>query len=337
MPPAGPAAYRLQFSQSWNGVASFVGPLIASKFFFSGGNENNLDNVQWVYLAVSGMGIILAVTFFFVRLPEVSEADLQAEVDALAESPAAIAAADQLAKPFIRQTRPMLGFLAQFMYVGAQVAIGALFINYCLDAGMSKPQASNFLSYALIIFTVGRFISTALLTVISAPALLMINAVLAAVFIAVVSSTRGMGGVGCLMVVYFLMACMYPVIFVISTANLGRHTRRAASLLVAGVSGGAVLTPIQGAIATYYNTHVSFWVSFPAFLYVAFFGFYCWRTQSGSAWTRSGEIAHQVALANGGIIPPQKTALDLEGGSNDGDEKKTLETEEFQVERVERN
>lgn len=283
------------------------------------------------------MGIILAITFFFVRLPEVSEADLQAEVDALAETPAAIAAADQLAKPFIRQTRPMLGFLAQFMYVGAQVAIGALFINYAMDAGLSKPQASNFLSYALIIFTVGRFISTALLTVISAPALLMINASLAAIFIAVVSTTKGMPGVGCLMIVYFLMACMYPVIFVISTANLGRHTRRAASLLVAGVSGGAVLTPIQGAVATYYNTHKSMWVSFPAFLYVAFFGFYCWRTQSGSAWTRSGEIAHQVALAGGATIPAQKTALDLEGASNDGDEKKTLETEEFQVERIERN
>jgi FHS family L-fucose permease-like MFS transporter len=42
------ASIRLQFCQSWNGVASFVGPLIASKFFFSGSNANNLTNVQYV-------------------------------------------------------------------------------------------------------------------------------------------------------------------------------------------------------------------------------------------------------------------------------------------------
>jgi FHS family L-fucose permease-like MFS transporter len=48
------AAFRLQFSQSFNGIASFAGPFIASKYFFSGGNSNNLTNVQWVYLAVSG-------------------------------------------------------------------------------------------------------------------------------------------------------------------------------------------------------------------------------------------------------------------------------------------
>jgi FHS family L-fucose permease-like MFS transporter len=40
------ASPRLQFCQSWNGVASFVGPLIASDAFFSGSNNNNLTNVQ---------------------------------------------------------------------------------------------------------------------------------------------------------------------------------------------------------------------------------------------------------------------------------------------------
>ena len=42
------ASARLQFCQSWNGVASFIGPLIASKAFFSGENKNSLVNVQYV-------------------------------------------------------------------------------------------------------------------------------------------------------------------------------------------------------------------------------------------------------------------------------------------------
>jgi FHS family L-fucose permease-like MFS transporter len=47
------AAFRLQLSQSFNGIASFAGPFIASKYFFSGSNASNLTNVQWVYLACS--------------------------------------------------------------------------------------------------------------------------------------------------------------------------------------------------------------------------------------------------------------------------------------------
>ena len=67
------ASPRLQFCQSWNGVASFVGPLIASKAFFSGENSNNLTNVQYVYLAVACAGAAVAVVFFFAKLPEVEE------------------------------------------------------------------------------------------------------------------------------------------------------------------------------------------------------------------------------------------------------------------------
>jgi FHS family L-fucose permease-like MFS transporter len=110
MPPVNVANFRLQFSQSFNGVASFSGPLIASKYFFSGESSSNLTNVQWVYLAVSGMGVLVAVAFLFTKLPEVSEEALQAEADALAEASGHNAQAD---KPFYKQYRAISGFVAQ--------------------------------------------------------------------------------------------------------------------------------------------------------------------------------------------------------------------------------
>ncbi len=87
------ASPRLQFCQSWNGVASFVGPLIASKAFFTGASNNNLVNVQYVYLAVACAGVAVVsrthkgafgsecslltdsqgLIFFFAKLPEVEE------------------------------------------------------------------------------------------------------------------------------------------------------------------------------------------------------------------------------------------------------------------------
>jgi FHS family L-fucose permease-like MFS transporter len=112
MPPHNVANFRLQFSQSFNGVASFTGPLIASKYFFSDGNANDLTNVQWVYLAVAGMGVMVALMFFFSKLPEVSEEALQAEAEALAD-----AHGDDVMvqKPFWKQTRAITGFVCQFM------------------------------------------------------------------------------------------------------------------------------------------------------------------------------------------------------------------------------
>ena len=41
------AAARLNFSQGWQGVASFAGPMIASKYFFTGKNADSLYTVQW--------------------------------------------------------------------------------------------------------------------------------------------------------------------------------------------------------------------------------------------------------------------------------------------------
>jgi len=41
------AAARLNFSQGFQGVASFTGPLIASRWFFRGANATRLDTVQW--------------------------------------------------------------------------------------------------------------------------------------------------------------------------------------------------------------------------------------------------------------------------------------------------
>lgn len=47
------AAARLNFSQGFQGVASFAGPLIASRWFFLGKNATTLDTVQW--FVISGL------------------------------------------------------------------------------------------------------------------------------------------------------------------------------------------------------------------------------------------------------------------------------------------
>ena len=166
------ASARLQFCQSWNGVASFIGPLIASKFFFTGKNEHSLVNVQFVYLAVSAAGVAIAILFLVTKLPEVSEEMLNSSTT---ENFGTDEFGNELGQgPLYKQYNMIFGFIAQFCYVGAQVTIASFFINYATEnATFSSAQASNLLSYALITFTVGRFIATALATIFQADFLLM--------------------------------------------------------------------------------------------------------------------------------------------------------------------
>jgi len=272
------ASIRLQFCQSWNGVASFVGPLIASKFFFTGANANNLTNVQYVYLAVACLGVAVALLFVFTKLPEVSEATLAEnsgiEVQAVDEHGNLIGQGS-----LWKQYNMFFAFGAQFAYVGAQVTIGAFFINYAAEnGGYTKPQASNLLSYALIIFTVGRFVAVAIAFFLSPAFIMCVYSALAIIFTAVAAAQKGATGVGVLMATYFLMAPMYPTLFTLGTANLGIHTRRGAGILVMGVAGGAVFPPIQGAVADSANTRISMVIPLVGFVYVFGYVAFHWFT-----------------------------------------------------------
>lgn len=79
---------------------------------------------------------------------------------------------------------------------------------------------------------------------------------------------------------------MYPTLFTLGTANLGRHTRRGAGILVMGVSGGAVFPPIQGAIADSAGIRISYIVPLVGFIYV--FGYVSFH------WMRHGRHIMRV-------------------------------------------
>ncbi|KAK6088420.1 major facilitator superfamily transporter [Seiridium cupressi] len=218
------ASARLQFYQGCNGVAWFIGPLIAS---FSGGEHaNSLTSVQFVYVAVACAGAAVAVLFFFAKLPEVPEEMLRGQTTA--ENPAVDRFGDEIgAGPLYKQYNMIFAFIAQFCYVGAQVTIATFFINYATEnGGFTSNQGSNMLSYSLICFTVGRFVTTGIATVLQPDFIMMVYTVIA------------------------------------------MHTRRGAGILVMGVSGGAVLTPMQSAVADAAGTRISYIVPLVGFVYV---------------------------------------------------------------------
>jgi len=226
---------------------------------------------------VACAGVAVAVLFIFARLPEVAEEtnrrnSVVPEVVAIDQSGQIVGAG-----PLYKQYNMIFGFTAQFCYVGAQVTIASFFINYATEnAPYTSEEAARMLSYALITFTVSRFIATALATVLAADFMLMIYAACAIAFNAYICAGHGRAAVGVLITIFFFEAPMYPTLFTLGTANLGRHTRRGAGVLVMGVSGGAVFPPIQGAIADAANTRISYVVPLVGFVYVLGYVIFHW-------------------------------------------------------------
>ena len=105
---------------------------------------------------------------------------------------------------------------------------------------------------------------------------------------------------------------MYPVIFVLSTTGLGRHTRRASALVVMGVSGGAVFPPMQGAISDAFNTRVSFFLVVPLFIYIAGWAVYIWN-KDGRKFGVDKEPEAQIENANDGTLPYRGAVENYEG------------------------
>ena len=255
--PPKSSEFRLNFSQSFNGVGSFIGPIIGGMLFFAEDAGDDLSSVQSVYLVIGGVVLLIAFLFMRTALPEIRE---EAEPGAAT------------GKKLFSHPHFTWAVIAQFFYVAAQVGVGALFINYATEywPGTSNERASYLLAISLMLFTIGRFVGTWLMKTVSPRTLLAVYALMNVLLSAIVILFPGMVAVFALMAIFFFMSIMFPTIFALGVKNLGEQTKEASSFIIMSIVGGAVVPPIMGAISDN-STALSFIVPLLCFLVVLFF------------------------------------------------------------------
>ena len=64
---------------------------------------------------------------------------------------------------------------------------------------------------------------------------------------------------------------MWPSIFSLSIAGLGKYTSQGSAFLIMMILGGAIIPPIQGKLADIFSIHSSYWITVACFLYLMFF------------------------------------------------------------------
>lgn len=266
--PAETSERRLNLSQSFNGLGTFIAPFIGGKLFFGASDAgiSGSHGVQLIYVATALVVVAIAVLIWRTRMPEVSGETSAATV------PAPVV-------PLFSQRHFVFAVVAQFFYVAAQVGAGAFFINYAVDhiPGLSSERAAYLLAVALGCFLAGRFLTTALMGAFQAARLLSVYAVINILLCGVVIAGVGKLSVAALIAVFFFMSMMFPTIFALGVKGLGAQTKRGASFIIMAIVGGAIVPWFMGRLADIAGIETAFWIPAFCFLVVALYGVHARR------------------------------------------------------------
>ncbi|HEY0056616.1 MAG TPA: L-fucose:H+ symporter permease [Pedobacter sp.] len=268
---------RLNFSQSFNGLAATLAPLLGGIFILSGKSlsesqqqtmsseeinaflAHEAKSVQVPYLIIGIVVLLVALIIWKVKLPEIVEEE---------DSNSNNAAAGSIWK----QSNLMLGVAAQFFYVGAQVCVSSFFIRFIGEAaGIEEKEAAMYLAVALLAFMIGRFVGTFLMKYIRPHKLLALYCVLNIILLIGAIMVGKMFSIYALIGVEFFMSIMFPTIFSLSIEGLGEQKKLGSSLIIMAVAGGAVFPLIMGKISDMSSIQLAYIVPALCFLVVLLF------------------------------------------------------------------
>jgi FHS family L-fucose permease-like MFS transporter len=248
------ATSRLNFAQSFNGLAASIAPIIGARLILTEGSSDEelnamtesarqlalaaeASSVKTPYLILGGIILAIALIFYFIRLPEIKQDDEQGE--------------SKNAFHALRHKHLSWAVAAQFFYVGAQVCIFSFFILYAVEvAEIDKVVAADYLGWGCgLAFMLGRFIGVFFMRFIASERLLAIYSVLCILLCLPAIFMHGFIAIYSVIGISFFMSIMFPTIFSLGIKGLGKDTEYGSSLIVMAIVGGAVLPLIFGYIS----------------------------------------------------------------------------------------
>jgi MFS transporter, FHS family, L-fucose permease len=259
---------RINFSQSFNGLAWTVGPLIGIFIYNNSTNAQGekLSSLMLPYMVIGFVVLAVAVVFMLSKVPEIIED---------ADDPLSVTISQ---KPLSKDRHFVLGVIAQFSYVAAQTGVFSYLINYVTDE--SQPvhfdvaNGPYFLSIGFALFMIGRMSGSYLMSFFKPARMLALYSLLCCLLLPVVSANMGWISIIALYGIFFFMSIMFPTIFALSIRDLGPKTKKASSFLVMSIVGGAVFPMLMGYIADVsHSISIGFLAPIPLFIYILYYAF----------------------------------------------------------------
>ena len=277
--PPQTASSRLNLTQAFNSLGTVIGPLIGGYLILRG--YSNVENpeslspealhafrlqeastVKLPYLAIAVALVILGLAIALYKFPRIDTTKDYRPIGEKKDS-------------MWRHRHVVLGAVAIFVYVGAEVSIGSFLINYFNQpniGGLTLQAAARLVPVYWFGAMIGRFIGSAVLQKVRTGTLLSFNAIIACALVVISMLSFGHVAVWSILLVGLFNSIMFPSIFTLGIAEMGPLTGEASGLLVTAIVGGALIPLAQGLIADHIGIHHAFILPILCYLYIAYYG-----------------------------------------------------------------
>lgn len=273
--PKESAAMRMCLMGIMNKAAWWLSSLFLGLFL----NLNNvqLSDIILPFYIVTAILVGLGVFMYFAPLPEVKaegedESEAGNEVSSYASSKTSI-----LQFPHL-----LMGVAALFLYVGIETLPMVSIIGYAKAVNPDAAGLESFSKYVTIGLVIGYIFGVLMIPkIISQTTALKAFAIIGIVASGLLIYLPGEYGVYCMAFLGFANSLMWPAIWPLAIADLGKFTKTGSSLLVMGIVGGAVVPFIFGMLVDAFKVNEvvtaasyqsAFWIFIPAYLFILYFG-----------------------------------------------------------------
>jgi MFS transporter, FHS family, L-fucose permease len=292
--PRESAARRISILGICNKMAGAIAPLVLAYYIFNDGDaflkslaglDASARSLALDALAIRVvnpyifMTIVLVLMGIGVRLSPLPEIEKEQDPDvngSLEKTKTSIFAFPHL----------ILGVIALFFYVGAEVIAGDTIIRYGLSLGIKMETAKTFTSYTMISMLVGYVLGIVLIPrFLDQRKALLTSGVLGIVFTLGAVFSTGFNSIVFVALFGLANAIVWPAIWPLALHNLGSFISKGSALLIMAISGGALLPLLWGKLSDVYSSHQAYWVMIPCYLVILF---YALRGYKLTSWKRNG-------------------------------------------------
>lgn len=264
--PLDSAARRISCMGISNKLAWPVTTLFITLVIGKGIGDTQLSDLYMPFTIIIAIFLLLGVIALLAPLLDVKaagedESDTTASSNSYADGKTSI-----LQFPHL-----LLGCLALFLYVGVETISLATATGYAQSLGLEGdnygfiPSVGMIVGYVCGVIFIPRYLSQA-----AAMRICAIIALVGSIAVAVVPNP--VFSVCCIFLMALGCSLMWPALWPLAMADLGKFTKAGSSLLTMAIAGGAVMPWLQGLVQDAFSYQTSYWVSVPCFLFILYYG-----------------------------------------------------------------
>jgi len=279
--PPQTASSRLNLTQAFNSLGTTIAPFLGSLFILSSAPKTmdeirkmppaalqvyrlqQASSVKLPYLGLALALMILGIAIAKFKLPTISAENTKQSSTSHAS--------------LWTQRHLILGAVAIFVYVGAEVSIGSFLVNYMSQPDIGNISVQTAARYVSLYWggaMIGRFIGSGLLQKIRTGTLLGMAAIVAALLVMTSMLSSGHFAMWSILAVGLFNSIMFPSIFTLGIDGLGPLTGEGSGVLVCAIVGGALIPELQGFVADRIGIHHAFFLPVICYLYIMYFAFW---------------------------------------------------------------